>query len=118
MELRNILKDVTFKHSFMNDVDFAHADTHTHSHIHKHTHTLSLSHMHAHRHTLKFQLKALDLTIKDDDLSDHIIYCSNWRIFFKCERKCSLLYWQHCKPEKLLTLKIIKRELDDVLFAK
>ena len=62
---------------------------HTHIHTHKHTHILALSHMHAHMHTLKFQLEALDLTVKDDGLSDHIIYCSNQGIFLKCERKCS-----------------------------
>lgn len=82
MELRNILKDVTFKHSFMNNVDFAHAHTHIHTHICTSTHIHLHFHTCAHRHTLKFQLKALDLIIKDDDLSDHIIYCSNWGIFF------------------------------------
>ena len=43
MELRNTLKDVTFKHSFMNNVDFAHA--------HTLTYTLTNTHIYLHFHT-------------------------------------------------------------------
>ena len=39
MEHRNILKDVTFKHSFMNNVDFAHAHTLTYTLTYTQAHT-------------------------------------------------------------------------------
>ena len=83
MELRNILKDVTFKHSFMNDVDFC-TCTHTYTltYTQAHTYTCTFTHACTHAH-FKIPIEALNLTMKDDDLSDHIIYCSNWDTFFK-----------------------------------
>ena len=48
MEVRNTLKDVTFKHSFMNNMDFAHAHTHTHSQTHTYTCTFTHACTHAH----------------------------------------------------------------------
>lgn len=47
MEHRNILKDVTFKHSFMNNVDFAHAHTLTYTltYTQAHTYTCTFTHV-------------------------------------------------------------------------